>query len=95
MCGRWPSLWFFGRRVRSSATAVSPHAGTVGITAPSRRHFPTWTTMGTLVPAGTPLRVNLPSGPESATATGLPEGDVVHGSHVGPEAMPSSVLLGT
>src|SRR5208283_4202267 len=95
MCGRCPSLWFLGRRVSSASIAVSAQAATLGMTTPSRRHLPTCTTTGTFAPAGTPLRVKLPSAPESVAATGLPDGGVTHTSHEGPDAMAASGALGT
>ena len=95
MCGRCPSLWFFGRRVRSAPTAVSVQADTSGMTTPSRRHLPICTTRGTFAPAGTPLRVKVPSAAESVAATGAPDGGLLHGSHEGPLGMASSGPLGT
>ena len=71
--GMWPSLVLRGSRVRfSSVIAVVSQDGTFG-TLTWRRHLPTCTTSGMLLPVGTPSSRNLPSASVSAVAIGLPE----------------------
>ena len=81
-----PSAFVRGRRVRfASVSGVSAHAATVGIVT-SRRHLPTWNTIGTFTPGEIPVSVNFPCVSDRAMAAGAPDGWPQR-SHVMPSAI--------
>ena len=71
------------------------HASTSKGTITWRRHFPIWMTSGMLGPIGTLSSSNLPSGPLSAIATGLPVTSEPHWSQVTPVGSVCSEEFGT
>ncbi len=87
--------------VDGSGSALAVQAVTVGMVT-WRRHLPTWSTSGMLVPLGTPhgsvaawVSVKLPLASVSAPMTGLPEAGASHCVQVGlPARMGSGLLLG-
>ena len=91
--GMCPSVLVRGRRVRfASVSGVSAHAATVGIVT-SRRHLPTWNTIGTFTPGGIPASVNFPWVSDRAMAAGAPDGWPQR-SHVMPSAIGVSAVVG-
>ncbi len=65
--GMSPSVRFRGRRSVPSFTGLSWHLVT-DESMTSRRHLPAWTTMGTLLVAGTPFIENCPFASVTARA---------------------------
>jgi hypothetical protein len=60
-----------------------------------RRHLPTWSTRGMLLPAGTPDSTKCPFTSVSAVAIGLPESATLHLSQETPSGTGSSGAFGT
>jgi len=84
-----------GSRTRfASLKALSWHFVTVGRMI-LRRHLPIWMTSGMFVPDGAFMILNLPSGPESAAATGDPEIGESQRSQEAPVGIGPSGAFGT
>lgn len=69
--GMSPSFLLRGSDVISAGSALSVHSWTLSSVI-CRRHLPIWITSGMLMPDGTLVSVNLPSGPEITWATAPP-----------------------
>jgi len=89
-----PSVWFRGRRVLATPTALFAHA-VIEDSVVLRRHLPIWMTSGMFAPAGTLVRVNFPSGPVCAEAIALMLAAPWQLSHVGPVVNAGSAAVGS
>ena len=92
ICGMSPSALVRGRRDWSGVSGLSTQ-GSVLIEI-CRRQRPSWMTTGMLVPTGTLVSVNLPSGPVVAVTSGSPVRSEPHWSQATPRANAVTVPLG-
>ena len=61
----------------------------------SRRHLPTWMTIGRFAPTGTLSSTKRPLASVSAVAIGLPDSCALHRSHDAPSGIASTAAFGT
>ena len=93
--GMCPSALLRGSRVRSAFVIGLSTQGLTVARVISRRHLPTWMTIGMFATTGTFCSTKRPFASVSAVAIGLPDSCALQRSHDAPSGIGSSGAFGT